>query len=230
MVSRIETIYKTTLRVSDGKKQDDGLLIVEGFVSEAEKVSPNGYRYKSTFWPKVLSQDYVKDMINSRESLGCEEHPEDDNHYMLTPYSKATHFVKSLELKKLGDSMAPYAKLAVLNTAKGCDLKALVEVKVPLGVSTRGLGVTLSDSISNFIEEEEYRYITHDVVRNPNFSTLRVKAVTDSMIANPLFKELTQAIHLRESGSEYFNREKLLKDIAQLSGELNKKVQLLNQL
>jgi len=225
MVARIETIYKTKLVIADSKKiTKDGLLIAEGFASISEDVSPNGYRYRSQFWPKVLSDSYVKDMINQRESLGTIEHPEDDNAYMMTPYKDASHFVSSLTLKKYNNHMAPYAQLAVLNTELGCTLKALCEAKIPVGVSTRGLGETLSDSVSKYIDEENYRYITHDVVRNPNFSSLRLKAVTDSMLSSPMFKELTQTIKFRDSGEHVSDRDKTIQDIKKMLSEVTAKM------
>jgi len=221
MISRIETVFRSKLKVSDSKIKDSGLVTVEGFVSEAETVSPNGYRYKETFWPAILSEDYVKEMINNRESLGCVEHPEDDEHYLLTPYEKASHFVQSLELRNYGNNTkAPFARIGVINTIPGCNLKALVEAEIPVGVSTRGLGETLSDAKSKFIEEESYRYLTHDVVRNPNFSSLRMRAVSDSVVSSSLFKELTQGIQLRDSGNESFNRESLLKELNRMKDAL----------
>lgn len=208
---KIQTNHRTNLRVCDSIISNEGITIpvIAGICSETDVVSPNGYRYKSSFWHKVLSQSYVKDMISNRTSLGTIEHPEDDNAYMKTPYEMASHVVLSVELK--GNN--PYAKFGILNNTKGNSIKALVDLNVPVGVSTRGLGDTLQDEISPYIDEDNYAFITWDVVNNPNFGDLSLVKVTDSLRNTSLFKELVEAYSLRDSVDEHYSTSFLLSEI-----------------
>lgn len=223
---RIETSISSTLRISDSMKLSDGQVVpvIDGICSLSEVVSPNGYRYKKTFWPKVFSQPYFKDSISQRTSLGTVEHPEKDEDYLRTPYLDASHVVVGAELR---DSN-PFCKFALINNEKGNGIKALVDLNVPVGVSTRGLGETLSDSISPFIDEDNYAWITWDIVNNPNFSDLRMKLISDSAKASPIFKELVDAYQLRDSGVLSFDKSRLLKEMDKMKDSLRTMMTLVN--
>lgn len=215
---KITIPHKTNFRVSDSVKSDTGVTIpvIEGILSESEVVSPNGYRYRKSFWPKVLSEPYVKDMIRNRECLGTVEHPESDSDYLKTPYTSASHVVLSVVL----DHGNPRGKFGLLNNKLGNDIKALIEVGVPVGVSTRGLGEESRDEISSYIDENQYALITWDIVKSPNFENLRLNQVSDSLIQNPLFSELSQAFSLRDSRSTDYDSVKLAADLTKLTSEL----------
>ena len=111
------------------------------------------------------------EMLKERTSLGTIEHPEDDGAYLRTPYEDASHVVIDAVLK--GND--PFCKFALLNNQKGNSVKALVDLEIPVGVSTRGLGDTLSDSVSPYIDEDNYALITWDIVNNPNFASLKMQ-------------------------------------------------------
>lgn len=208
---KIQTIHSSLMRVCDSMKTPEGVTIpiIGGITSLSDVVSGNGYRYKGTFWPKVLSQKYVKDMIAARTSLGTIEHPEKDEDYMRTPYLVASHVVIDAVLN--GNN--PDCKFALFNNEYGNCIKALVDVKVPVKVSTRGLGDTLKDSISPYIDEDNYGLITWDIVNNPNFEDISLQRVSDSVRSDSVFKELVEAYSLRDSVNTDYDRLLLLQDI-----------------
>jgi len=200
MFTKVHLPYKTAFRVSDSIKTESGVTIpvIEGQLSQVDIVSPNGYYYKPTFWHKILCQDCVKEMIRNRECLGMIEHPIPDEEYIKTPYDKASHVVLSVWLQ--GDN--PFGRFGLLNNEQGNAIKALVDVGVPVGVSTRGFGDNKTDERGNtYIDEDSFALITWDIVRNPNFSDLHMTAtqVTDSLRSNPLYKELLDQYKLRDS-------------------------------
>lgn len=214
----VKTVYRTKFRVQDSITSESGenIPIIGGILSESEVVSPNGYRYKADFWREVLSRPNVKELIASRECLGTIEHPEDDIAYDITPYDKASHFVKSVTLKDNN----PYGCFGILNTPLGNILKALVDVDVPVGVSTRGYGDMLTDSVSPYIPTDGYEFITWDIVRRPNFGTLRMTKVTDS---NKILSHLAELVSMygeRDKCVDNLHKTGLIKDMDSLMSEL----------
>lgn len=195
MLSKIVTPFKTCFRVCDSKESEQGnITIVEGPLSSVDVKTPNGYRYRKGFWDKVLSEDYVKQMIENRECLGTIEHPEADSEYMKTSYENASHVVLSVVVR----NHIPYGRFGLLNNNKGCCMKALVDVGVPVGVSTRGLGDSLTDELGDYIDEENYLLITWDFTKVPNIP-VSMKAVSDSLRESPLFKQLVEMHKLKDS-------------------------------
>ena len=95
MFGKIQTVRPTLLRVCDSVKLDNGVTIpcLAGQCGDVDIISTNGYRYKKGFWDNIINSPQVQSMIKSKDSLGCIEHPVDDNEYLKTPYSIASHIV-----------------------------------------------------------------------------------------------------------------------------------------
>ena len=100
-----------------------------------------------------------------------------------------------------------------MNNTNGNNIKALVDVGVLRSVNTRIRGGELNDSISNYIDEDNYTLLTWDIVNNPNFESLRMSQISDSMRQLPLFKELVESYGLRDSKAQDYNHNNLKKDI-----------------
>lgn len=219
-MDKIQTTILSTMRICDSVITNaEGVKFptVRGPVSAADVISEKGYRYRRGFWENVLARDYVKDSINSRKMLGMIEHPISDEEYLSTPYETASHLVIATEIV---DSV-PYGTFALLNNSHGNAIKALADLYVPIGVSTRGLGDMIQDSVSPYVDETNYGLITWDFTRNPNFKTLAMQKVTDSLRSNPQYQELIQAYGLRDSAEEHYSKERLIKDISKMLGELS---------
>ena len=75
------------------------------------------------------------------------------------------------------------------------------------------MGDTISDSVSSYIDDQNYSLITWDIVNNPNFSSLRMSQVTDSMRALPVFKELVESYGLRDSNATDYKESSLKAEI-----------------
>lgn len=218
-IKKIQTIIQTHMRVCDAVlTTSNGVKVptVRGPVSASDVISEKGYRYKRGFWEKILNRDYVRDSISSRKMLGMIEHPESDEDYLNTPYEKASHVVVAVDIV---DS-TPLGTFALLNNEYGNKMKALVDLNVPLGVSTRGLGDIVQDDVSPYIEETNYGLITWDFTRNPNFRNLQMQKVSDSLSSSPLFKELIQSYSLRDSVDESYNSINLKRDMLKIQAEL----------
>lgn len=226
---KIETVQKTQFRIADSYVTDAGVTIpcIVGQTSIVDYKSQNGYRYKKGFWNKVFDNEEVQKRIADRSVLGTIEHPSDDAEYLNTPYEKASHVILKCWVADDGN---PYAQMGLLNNQHGNAIKALVDVGVKPGVSTRGLGNFGEDAQGQFVEDEGYAWLGFDVVNNPNFQTLHMSRLSDSVMASPLFKEVTEMYHLRDSADNSYNRDSLIREIGQGLKELTNKFNQLMQL
>ena len=196
---------------------------ISGQVSDTEVVSANGYRYRSGFWQHVLNQQHIKDAIRSKSMLGAIEHSASDEEYMSTPYDKAALVVWDVRLN--GEN--PHAEFALPNNEPGNSIKALSDLGVPIGVSTRGMGEYGQDSKSQYVEPETYMLISWDFTRRPNFKELSMSKVSDSLMTNPLFKEMTQMYGVRDNLADTsMSKEKLVKEMSQLKDSLNRIIKI----
>lgn len=227
-LSKIQSVRSTLFKITDSVTLESGVTApcITGQLSQTGVISQNGYRYKETFWKKVLADPLVQDTIKNRDMLGTIEHPKDDDDFLKTPYSKASHVVLKVWLQ----GSEPFGTFALLNNEQGNNIKALVDVGHRPGVSTRGLGNFGQDNIGQFVDEDQYCLLGWDIVKSPNFSSLKMDHVTDSLMSSPRFKELTEMYHLRDSTDQNYNRESLLRDIGLLLTEVQGKYELLKKL
>lgn len=219
MISKVHIYHRGSFnKVTDSakiKNIPDGAVLVDGFLSKCEDVtSSNGYRYEDNFWKDVTSRDEFRDRLNAREMLGCIEHPVDDEDYMYTAYDKAALCVLDVEMR----GTDPFGVLGLLNNDNGTFLKSIVEFGSRIGVSTRGVGSTKPKNSYTVVDSVGYSVITWDSVRNPNLP-VTLGIISDSMRNSPRFKEMFDAIKLRDGGSADFLRDSVDADIAKMRGE-----------
>ena len=228
MLSKIQSIQRNKFKISDSVTLSTGVTIpcITGQLSQVEVISQNGYRYKRGFWDKVLSDQCVIKSIDDRDMLGQIEHPTDDDEYLKTPYQKASHVI----LKVWIQDGNPFGTFGLLNNEAGNAIKALVDVGHHPGVSTRGLGSFGKDDISQYVSDENYLLLGWDIVTNPNFETLKMDKVSDSLRSNPIFKELTAMHQLKDSSDEHYDRGKLILDIKSAIADIQSKVNILETL
>lgn len=222
MLNKIYSTHSARFKVCDSLQMDNGVTvpIVAGQVGQTGVVSNNGYRYKDDFWETILAQPTVTDIIKNRKMLGTIEHPKDDDEFMATSYENASHIV----LKAWVQSHQPYAQFGLLNNQKGNSMKALIDVGLNPGVSTRGFGNFAKDNISKFVDTENYLLITWDFTKKPNFESLDMEPVTDSIMGSSMFRELCDAHGICDSAYTGFNRERTIQDMSKMIDELKEMI------
>ena len=221
----ISSIGKFKICDSVTTNSGEKVVPIYGPLSAEESRSQKGYRYREGFWSRVLDNDKVKNTIASHKMLGMIEHPDDDMEYMNTPYDKASHLVHKVEFR----GNCPYGTLWLINNQYGNSIKALVDLDVPIGVSTRGLGQILNDSVSDYVDEDNYALITWDITRNPNLESAVLSKVTDSVLQSPVYKEFVQAYGLRDSASFDYNPKKLLEQMERMRKELDGMINVISR-
>lgn len=227
-MKRIVTSSMSKFKIMDSITDNVGnkIPMIYGPLSFEEVQSKKGYRYRDGFWNKILSNEKVIEDIESHSMLGMIEHPKDDADYIKTPYDKASHVIWNVDLKK----GVPYGTIALLNNTNGNAMKALADLGVPIGVSTRGLGEFLSDSVSEFIDEDSYALITWDFTRNPNLEKAVLSKVTDSFMETTIFREFIDAYKLRDSVDESYDHERLKKEFMLMREESMKTIERIDKI
>lgn len=146
-----ESNWDVTINESEDKK-----LYIMGIFSSAETKNKNGRTYPKS----LLEREVVKlkeTAIKQRTCLGQMGHPEDSPE---TDLEKASIIIEDLEWKN-NDVMG---RARVLNTPSGKILRTLIEDKVQVGISSRGLGTINENGTVN----EDYSLLTYDIVSNPS--------------------------------------------------------------
>ena len=216
-IYKIQSVIRSKFRVIDSITSASGetLPCIEGYASHSDVISQKGYRYRAGFWDKIINDEKLQSMIEARDMLGMIEHPRDDYEYMKTPYDKASHII----IRAWMAGKDPKIIAALLNNPQGNAIKALTDVGHRPGVSTRAFGSSQMDSVSEYMDENDYQVITWDIVRNPNFEDIKLTRVSDSLQATPEFREIVQMYHLRDSVDDHYNRDHLLSDMGKLLRE-----------
>ena len=210
-MNKIYSPYQSVLKICDSIVTSSGVTIpcITGQTGLVDVISQNGYRYKAGFWDEILNNPLIQEKIQKRKCLGTIEHPEDDSEYLSTSYEQASHVV----MKAWVQNHQPFATFGLLNNPKGNAIKALIDVGCNPGVSTRGLGNFESDSISSFVSSENYAFITWDIVKDPNFSELDMRPISDSIKSTHIFKELCEMHQLKDSSDKSYNKDTLSKSM-----------------
>jgi hypothetical protein len=139
-----------------GKKE----WYIRGPMICAEKLNANGRIYRADSIAKEVDR-YIREVVNQNKAVGELNHGPTPN----INYEKASHIVK--ELRREGNVWVGKAK--ILDTPMGRIAKSLIEEKIPLGVSTRGVGsVTKDVSTGAMIVGDDFRLSCIDIVSQPS--------------------------------------------------------------
>lgn len=164
---QLNEVYISTLTESKAEAKRPGVLkTVEGPFAEVNEQNRNGRRYSRKLWETVINSDYVKEMLPNRTLFGEADHPADRAEISLPNVS---HVVTNLKLMPDG---VVYGKADILDTPSGRILNTLIEYGAKLGVSSRGMG-TISEGEGNWVDEENYLFITFDFVPMPSVKRAR---------------------------------------------------------
>lgn|SRR5574343_19292 len=148
----IETLVENT---ESGKK-----YYIEGKFLSADVPNRNGRVYPRKVMESAVEK-YTKDYIKEQRALGELNHPSNGPSVNL---DKACHIIESLEFR--GSDV--YGKARVLSTPMGEIVKTLIDEKVKLGVSSRGLG-SLKKTASGINEvQNDFFLAAVDVVNDPS--------------------------------------------------------------
>lgn len=141
-------------------KSSDGLIEMQGIIQAAGKPNANNRVYPR----EVLEREDKKyqELIRERRSLGELDHPESP----IIQLENVSHLVTETHWN--GNDLI--GTIEVLDTPKGNILSKLIDRKIKLGISSRGLGSTSRGQGGFDIVEEDFGLICYDMVSNPSTS------------------------------------------------------------
>lgn len=182
--------------------RNDGKVIARGEFGRVGVPTDNGRIYPQKLMEREISR-LSKD-LKSRRVLGELDHPSDGK----TSLKRVSHVITSLKINSDG---IVEGEAEILNTPEGKTLKAIIEAKVQVGVSSRGFGSTAPSSGPHEGEEVQEDFIlkTYDFVADPAMKSavpgIYTEDIDDPTLAKMFldeFPDVAASIRGGDGGSE----------------------------
>jgi len=147
-------------RIKESEGKPGVLLTVEGTFQKADIVNANGRIYPKAIWDKILSNEEVKERLESKQMVGMFGHPASGQ----TDPMHISHVVTTQEMKSDGTIVG---SADILDTPAGRVVETLFRSGVKLGVSSRGDG-SVERKGGNDEVQADFRLETYDFVLKPS--------------------------------------------------------------
>ncbi len=150
-----------------------GKLVIRGEFGRVDVPTQNGRVYSR----KLVSREFdrLAESIDKRAVYGECDHPLDGK----TKFSRVSHIITKLTIEDDGRVMG---EADVLKTPAGMILRAIVDAKGSLGVSSRGFGSLESQQDGTSRVCEDFKLKTYDVVVDPAMASARPEAVQEALM------------------------------------------------
>ena len=154
----IETQYFTAkpLKLVEGTVPTSNPL-VEGILATCEVKNGNGRYYSRDLWEREIKK--YMDCVNANRALGELDHPDSS----IINLKNVSHNIKKIWWD--GDHVM--GAIELLPTPSGNILKALFENKIPVGVSSRGMG-SLKQMGDLMEVQDDFELLCWDFVSTPS--------------------------------------------------------------
>jgi len=179
-------ICQDLLTEDEKRRVANGAIILSGVMQMSETQNGNGRVY-----PHMILEREVKNyskMVNERRALGELDHPDTS----VINLANASHLVTNIYM----DGNKCMGKIEVLNTPSGNILRNLVENRIPLGISSRGMG-SIREENGTTIVEDDFQLICFDMVSDP--STPGAFMVTEAKERSNIFTKADKINRLLNS-------------------------------
>jgi len=155
----IETIpfNVSPIQLTEGMKAPSGNPMVQGILATAEVKNGNGRYYSKDLWEREINK--YMDVIKENRATGELDHPEST----IINLKNVSHIIRDIWWD--GDKVL--GKLEILPTMSGNILKALIENKVTVGVSSRGMG-SLKQIGETLEVQDDFELLCWDFVSTPS--------------------------------------------------------------
>ena len=154
----IETQYFTAkpLKLVEGTVPTSNPL-VEGILATCEVKNGNGRYYSRDLWEREIKK--YMECVNANRALGELDHPDSS----IINLKNVSHNIKKIWWN--GDHVM--GAIEILPTPSGNILKALFENKIPVGVSSRGMG-SLKQMGDLMEVQDDFELLCWDFVSTPS--------------------------------------------------------------
>jgi hypothetical protein len=138
-------------------KSETGNLLVKGILATAEVKNGNGRYYSKDLWEREI--DKYMENVNANRALGELDHPDSS----IINLKNVSHNIKKIFWE--GDNVMGIIEL--LPTPSGNILTSLFENKIPVGVSSRGMG-SLKQMGELMEVQDDFELLCWDFVSTPS--------------------------------------------------------------
>lgn len=142
---------------------------IHGPIMELSKKNRNGRIYEAEVIIPEINR-FVKEKVNTRRALGRTDHPRLESTVLA---SEASHVITEMKI----DNNIVYGKAEILDTQPyGRNVKVLIDAKIQLAVSTRGVGsLDTNGNVGN-----NYKFLTADIVSDPSCQIAFVESILEN--------------------------------------------------
>lgn len=143
-------------------KNGDGFLYARGEFGKADIATENKRVYPRPLWQREINK--IQEDIKAGKVLGELDHPADGK----TSLKRVSHIITNIWMEDDGRVMG---ELKLCNNKWGNQAKSILEAGGQIGISSRGMGSTrtLDDGLEEV--QEDFQYMTHDLVADPAVRT-----------------------------------------------------------
>ena len=145
------------LTLSEGKNVPGGRMRVKGKLQESEVKNGNGRYYSRELWEREM--DKYMENVRANRALGELDHPDSS----IINLKNVSHNIKKIWWD--GDNVM--GAIELLPTPSGNILRALFENKIPVGVSSRGMG-SLKQMGDLMEVQDDFELLCWDFVSTPS--------------------------------------------------------------
>ena len=139
----------------------EGVILRLGGVGQRiDEKNKNGRIYSKRLWEKIFNDEGTLRRVAEREMLGEADHPDTGK----TSIPRVSHIVTKMERR--GSEI--YVEMDVVGTPMGKAVKALVDAKAKIGVSSRGAGNVVERNGNKYVDEDDFQLDTFDIVTGPS--------------------------------------------------------------
>ena len=151
-----QTFTAKPIKLVEGKSST-GNPLVEGILATAEVKNGNGRYYSKDLWEREINK--YMDNVKHNRALGELDHPDSS----IINLKNVSHNIKKIWWD--GDHVM--GAIELLPTPSGNILKALFENKIPVGVSSRGMG-SLKQMGDLMEVQDDFELLCWDFVSTPS--------------------------------------------------------------
>lgn len=143
--------------IKESREKFGGKIMLSGIIQRANTLNQNGRVYPKPILEREI-MNYQK-MIRENRALGECDHPDSS----VVELKNVSHIVREAYMK--GDDV--YGRIEILDTPSGKIIQSLIESGVTLGISSRGVGSTVSKA-GNQVVQDDFQLICFDMVSEPS--------------------------------------------------------------
>lgn len=148
----------TNFSLTESKISGDGRMRIRGKLQEAEVKNGNGRVYPKQILEKQI-QKYIEEAVNKNTAMGELDHPESS----VINLNNVSHHITKI----WWENNAVMGELLLLNTPAGKIAQELISARIPLGISSRGMGSVRQ--IGETVEvQDDFELLAWDLVSVPS--------------------------------------------------------------